>query len=272
MEPAEIRAQFEEWAKIERANHQKTFPEYKFQPQTPAAKARNRKRKADETSEEPSDIEDPTWGNGRGGSPAGGRPLRPKKVRKDYRETSYTPSAGSLDEYGTPQPTNPGMYNQSYYHVSNPGKVPPVALSQQLRNQYYAATSHPNAQYANIGHVEDVTVRRTNAPNAYYDPPPPVIGLPGAQHHELLGSTIGDESRAMFSSPQVDPLLLGLNQTPPSQPHVTELGNAPTATETDGYQSGAYLPDPDEFQFGIEAGQTDANEMFDTWWEGNKDR
>ncbi|KAM0796277.1 high mobility group box domain-containing protein, partial [Usnea florida] len=33
MEPPEIRKQYDAWAKVERENHAKAFPDYKFQPQ-----------------------------------------------------------------------------------------------------------------------------------------------------------------------------------------------------------------------------------------------
>ena len=56
MEPEEVRNQFNEWAKIERSNHQAAHPEYKFSP----SKATNKRRKDDDTDdEEPSELGDP---------------------------------------------------------------------------------------------------------------------------------------------------------------------------------------------------------------------
>ena len=65
MEPEEVRNQFNEWAKIERANHAAAHPEYKFSP----SKAGNKRRKGEFTDdeEEGSEFERDPDGEYRGG-------------------------------------------------------------------------------------------------------------------------------------------------------------------------------------------------------------
>ena len=211
MEPPEIRKQYDEWAKIERENHAKAFPDYKFKPQTNKASSRKRKGRPNDSEEEPSDIEsdltyEPT---------AGGRPLRAKKSRRGHRETSYTPSGTSLEEYELHGFEGPGMYNSSF-QASNPGKPLPAPLNSQVpHGQYYQVTSHPNMRLA---YTEDVKYQLADAPQDFYDPTQSLIGFPGATHHELLGEVNVPNGLPTSTNPQVyDPMLLSMDQTHPEQ-------------------------------------------------------
>ncbi|KAL9126479.1 MAG: hypothetical protein Q9217_004478 [Psora testacea] len=249
IESPEIRKQYEDWAKIERQNHQAAFPDYKFQPQTQEAKARKRKVKLDDDSEEVSELDDPTYYGGRGVTPVSGRSTRVKKPRRNYRESSYTPSLASEEGWGTPEPYPGAMHNPSYYHSSNPGKPLPAALNRLgPAGGYYQATSHPNARYGNIGHIEDVRYQQSEVQTAYYGTPPPV-GLPGASHQELMGQTSLDNGELMFNHSTLDPDLVSYDQNIPVEADISATG----------FQANDYLAE----DFGGEIGRMDEVEKWD---------
>ncbi len=257
IEPAEIRKQYDAWAKLERENHAKAFPEYKFQPQT--NKASSRKRKERDGSEEDSDLSEYAY------DPKGvGRAIRSKKSRSTYRDSSNTPS--TLDEYD-PYGQNPNMYHPSSYQMNNPGKPLPAALNQLAGDQYYQTTSHPNQRMAQYGHVEDVIIRPTDVPAGYHhNPAPPVIGIPGAYHHELQG---GDDGQSMLS--HLDPMLAIYDQTHPrlsfSTGHISQ--QVDTTPQSGSYPVGFHSPLLNDF----ESENGDEPPMgSDEWWEQNKDR
>jgi len=258
MEPADIRKQYDAWAKLERENHAKAFPEYKFQPQTNKAASRKRKGR-DDDSEEESDLSDYDYG-----SKGAGRAIRSKKSRSTYRDSSNTPS--TLDDYD-PYAPNPNMFHPSSYQVSNPGKPLPAALNQLGGAQYYQTTSHPNHRMARYGHVEDVIIRPTDVPAGYHhNPAPPVIGIPGAYHHELQG---GDDGQSMLS--QLDPMLASYEQPHPrlslSTGHISQ--QVDTAPQSDTYPVGFHSPALNDFESDNE-GEPEMGTH--EWWEQNKDR
>ena len=253
IESPEVRKQYEDWARIERENHQAAFPDYKFQPQTQEAKARKRKGKLEYDSEEASDLDDPTYHGARGATPGSGRSTRGKKPRRNYRETSYTPSMGSEEGWGTPDPYPAAMHNPSFYHNSNPGKPMPAALTRLGHaGGYYQATSHPNARFGDIGHVEDVRYQPSEAQNPYYGTPPPV-GLPGASHEDLMGETSLDNGHLMLHHSTLDPDLLAYDLDVPSQANLS-VGD---------FQSTEYLGD----NFGGEIGQVEGADKWDPFEE-----
>ena len=210
IESETVRKQFEEWAKWERENHQAAFPNYRFQPQTQEAKARKRKERFDDDSLEDSDLDDPIY-MGRGTTPGSARSLRAKKLRRTAREPSYTPSFGSEGDWGSPDPYAGAMYNASYYPSANPGKPLPAAHPGVGQSTgYLHMTSHPNARFANIGHVEDVHYYPSEAPGNPYGSQVPT-GLPGASHDDLIGETNLDNGHLTFTGTSVDPDLVAFD-------------------------------------------------------------
>ena len=218
LEPPEIRKQFDAWAKIERDNHAKAFPEYKFQPQITKAMNRKRKGKEGDSEEELSDnASDYEYvPNGAAGV---GRSLS-KKSKRSHRETSYTPSGISVDGY---DPNGFDSADSIHHHPSsyqrhNPGQPLPIALDHQpLPNQYYHMTSHANAGMAHVGHVEDVFVHTLDHPSSSaggYDhqapPTLPVIGIPEAYHRELQAEEGGQQM--LNPTSQLDPMLASYDQ------------------------------------------------------------
>lgn len=259
VETPEIRKQYEEWAKLERINHQAAFPNYKFQPQTAEAKARKRKGKLDDTSEEPSDADDPTYHQGRGDISAAGRATRVKKQRRNYREpSSYSPSLASHDDYMSPEPYLPAMQNPSYYHATNPGKPMPAALSRLQPGGYYQSAHLPsNARFSGIGHVEDIGYSQADVPTSHYGTPPP-MGLPGALHEDLIGDQSLDNGHLMIGNASLDPQLLSRDQDLPGY-----------ADPSVGFQASDYLEERDQIDFANGKSSLDAVERWDHFDERN---
>ena len=244
IEATAVRKQYEDWAKVERENHQAAFPDYKFQPQTQEAKARKRKEKFDDDSFEESDLDDPTY-NGRGATPGSARTNRVKKMRRGLRESSYTPSVDSDENWGSPEPYPGALYNASYYHSANPGKPLPSALTRLGPNAgYYQATSHPNGNFSVIGHVEDVIYQPSDGPPRVYDSPVPA-GLPGISHEDLVGDSSLDNGHLTFTTPTLDPELLGFTRSMPE-----------SFEDTGSFQAEEFLGS-EHNDFGIGDGQLD---------------
>jgi len=260
MEPPEIRKKYDAWAKLERENHAKAFPEYKFQPQTNKASARKRKGRAEDSEEDESDLESDYAYNSRASS----RPLKSKKAKSTYRESSYTPSGTSLDEYDAPN-----IYHQSSHQMVNPGKPLPAGLNQLGGAQYYQTT---NQRYSGHGYVEDVFVHPTDVPAGYHQPGAPVIGIPGAYHHELQGDN-GELPMGAVSMPtQIDPMLASYDQSQHSLSHAggqaTEAQEVSSAPHSAGFPLGHYSLELNDFEDGLGGADMGSDE----WWDQNKDR
>ncbi|MCJ1406966.1 hypothetical protein MMC19_001036 [Ptychographa xylographoides] len=198
MEPPEVREQFNEYARIERDNHQKAHPGYKFSPSKAQSSARKRKGASEDTDgDEASDHEDPDfdW------RPAGGRRARGRTAIRSGREAGYPISnmLGIEANYGL---------NASSYQTVNPGKPMPAAMSdQELYSQYYQTSVR---QSSNVPNVEDVYIRKTPMPGTQSGNAPPLIALPGAHHYELLDQNTFDNNQVV-EEPQVDPTLLAFD-------------------------------------------------------------
>ena len=250
IETPEVRKQYEDWAKLERENHQAAFPDYKFQPQTQEAKARKRKEKMEDDSLEDSELEDATYRGSRGATPASSRSSRVKRMRRDYREPSYTPSLGSDGEWGSPDPYPAAFQSASYYQRANPGKPMPTTINGiGPSGGYFQATSHPNPRFSSIGHVEDIMYQQHEAPLSMYGTPPPA-GLPGMSHEELMGETNLDNGQLMFTHTSLDPDLLAYDQSGPGP----MIGHSGLTSE--GFQASEYLAN-ETINFGAEAVRAD---------------
>ena len=263
MEPSEIRKQYDTWAKVERENHARAFPEYKFQPQTNKASARKRKGRLDDSEDEESDLESEYTYNPRPSA----RPLKSKRQKNIYRDSSYTPSRTSLEEYDPGGMDASQMFHPSPYQANNLGKPLPLAINQSGGAQYYQSSNYPTSRLANQGYVEDVVLHPTDAPAGYHQPGAPVIGIPGAYHHELQGE---DNGQSMLD--HLDPMLANYYQGQAS--HVLgsgQMNQIPEMTPTlqsSGFQIGQFSPIFNDFE--SEHGDPDMGS--DEWWNKNVDR
>lgn len=199
MEPEHIRKQFADWAKLERANHQKAHPGYKFAPAKPS---KNPKRKRD-SDDELSDLESFDWESGQ----------RIKRLHRSHTGTPipehdmYAPQQG----YYHQPPPPPPQYSQhhammtsrnailSSYPYSNPNKPVPTpysSLNMGQPGQYLASTSMSNHHYQQRGYgaVEDISYHKTPSP--------------GNTYHQSMQAGLLD---SYVSTPQHH----GLDHTPP---------------------------------------------------------
>ena len=203
LEPPEIRDKYNEYARIERDNHAKAHPGYKFSPSKTQNSGRKRKGASEDIEEEePSDLDDPDyeW------RPKPGKRARSKRNKASSHDTGYPSSNTSLDDLGMRGLDPSTGQNMSSYQFTNPGKPPPKQIDvNALYNQYYQTNTYPSSMGSN---VEDVVIRKTETPNMQYGTAQPLVALPGIQHYALLDQQIFDNSAAAMNDPQVDPLLL----------------------------------------------------------------
>ena len=196
MEPKEIRDLYTEYARIERDNHQKAHPGYKFSPMKPGSAARKRKDASDD-DEEQSELESLD------------HEYLPSTRMRSRRPRGTTPEAnwsgGHQVPYGYTS-IGPSM-EQSSYPYANPNKPLPVPMVDQGHNHYYQTvvrqTRNPN--------IEDVLYHQTEMPgNISYGTTQALSSVPGGGHHALLDDTFADGSAnlepADFES-KVDPSL-----------------------------------------------------------------
>ncbi|KAK5164819.1 uncharacterized protein LTR77_009483 [Saxophila tyrrhenica] len=146
MEPEEVRNQFNEWAKIERANHAAAHPEYKFSP----SKASNKRKKGDFSDDEDdaSELDGDPDGEYRGGS----RTVRQKRLADNAAAVAYLPSNVGFESH----PYYGQQYEQPQYaYTSEPGRPLPsnagydgsgLVFNPQT-SIYVHATMNPHPQY-----------------------------------------------------------------------------------------------------------------------------
>ena len=272
MEPKEIRDQYTEYARIERDNHQKAHPGYKFSPSKAGTTSRKR-RDASEEEEEPSDLEelDSEW------KPSRTKNGSDKYVKKTMPEVNWPTASMNNSNYYTADV----LPSQSSYQYSNPGKPLPVPMGHDEMYGHYYQTS----VRANVGapYTEDVFVHRTHVPGQTFGTQSPLIGMPGRSHLELLPEHSGGNSPAILEETQVDPYLLNQNDDP--------FGGLPAAVSpqygirgfdqaellTADMQPSTYEDDPtftqgmEAWQFAEEPSPGTAAAGFDNWMEPTED-
>ncbi|KAI9775646.1 MAG: hypothetical protein M1839_000971 [Geoglossum umbratile] len=202
LEPSSVRDRYNDLAKIERLNHQNAHPGYKFSP----SKAQNTKRKfSDDEKSELSDLDDPDEDYGKSLEIRTKRRKKGGQSKKHGKEAGYpVNSAFGLGDHHRPLDIRNGL-NKSSYQATNPGKpLPAVMDTTGLYGHYYQSTIRQNASTPN---VEDVTMRKTEAPGMHYIGTPPLIGLPGGHQYDLMHMSFVNSS-ASLDTMKVDPSLL----------------------------------------------------------------
>ncbi|KZL80968.1 hmg box protein [Colletotrichum incanum] len=200
LEPEHVRDQFNEWAKEERANHQKAHPGYKFTPSKPRPKAR------EEEESDQGDLDDMEWGHSRASS-------RSRQLRKPAHGRNEAPA--SIFHNYPPLQTSPmglGVQTQSMYHYSNPGKPLPAPYSQNGLGggQYYQQSVHQRQDAT--GFVEDVLIRKTPSPAMGYAAPSMDNRYDGMGQYGPMSHHDGLE-------PMIDPGLMGHGGHPYGDPY-----------------------------------------------------
>ncbi|KAI9040447.1 HMG-box domain-containing protein [Aspergillus affinis] len=186
LESPEVRKKYEVLAKIEKINHERAHPGYRFTPEKD-------KKKRDKTPDK--SIEGPLQS-----SPFSSHTARSisSDLGSGWDSRGSTPF--SFVEHGLPA----GGYLNSSWHSSKSGRPAPGMMSSPEPPQFMQQTVHPSLMGS---HVEDVRFRRVGLQDVQYTTSTALAGLPGAAHHELL-----QPQTAPGAGPdgQLDPQLLGL--------------------------------------------------------------
>ncbi|KFY16739.1 hypothetical protein V492_01129 [Pseudogymnoascus sp. VKM F-4246] len=212
LEPDSVRAQFNEWARIERQNHQNAHPGYKFSP-AKAGTAKAAKRKAS-VSDEESGLEDFDWEGGRGTRAVKRQRLTPKPSHTPPAQFQTQPYYGfDLDSRGSSiEPGMGGSFHSSTYHASNPGRNVPEPYRPNIPDgQYWQQEVVPNMRNPNI---HDVILRRTRGPGTNVAPPPPVYQQEYYHHGVMNGGIAQNPYNGYQDEPEakIDPSLMGHDQ------------------------------------------------------------
>ena len=154
LEPEAVRAQFNEWARIERENHQRAHPKYKFTPSKPARKSKRMENESDDGSV----LADPDRIPGRAAQVSG-------KRANNRRE----------------EPVGPGRRTFVHFRVvpclrfSERTRVPVFEMGKPMPSpydntglvgsHYYQQTIHPTPGRG--AGVENIMIRETPSPASY---------------------------------------------------------------------------------------------------------
>ena len=269
MEPKEIRDLYTEYARIERDNHQRAHPGYKFSP-SKAGAGNKKRRDMSEEEEEPSDLDDldSEW------RPSQSRGARVNGIKRSTPETAWQTGNPTYLNYGGATTSN-AIQQSSAYQYHHPAKPLPIPMvNNNLYGDYYQTSVSANLSHP---YTEDVFIRRENHMGSPYNSNTPLIGLPGGHHTDLMDEHSAVDTPAPSAEQQVDPYLLGHGED--------EFGGMPT---TAGHEQGlqgfnhsnffgtdvgplAYQDDPtlmhemDSWQYGDPASPGTAIEDFDKW-------
>lgn len=184
LEPKEIKDYYDRLATIERENHQRAFPDYKFAPAKATPKKKNPKRILDYPEDTFSDT-DGEW------APSGQQSRQAAKQPPRNAHTTSNPYADNHYPYADAkawQFPDPGRYSAASYQQSMP-----YAVSQA---QMYHAQAYPypvaSGQYTSYHQVPSQQMHDSrmamNVTPASVGSSGALVSLPGGQHHELLQS------------------------------------------------------------------------------------
>lgn len=205
LEPQEVKELYEKYADIDRQNHQKAHPDYKFAPNKNGPASRKRKGQDDEDDQ--TDWEDRDYDAG--GSSAKrsryGQSVESRSHSSTPFETVGQPAYGAVAQRHT--------VNPSSYHASNPRSMPTLNPT-DIGNHYYEQWATPFRT-----NIQDVHVRRVQNPGAIqYDGlgTQSLVGLPQAHFPtDIL-------PRSDYETPEpvhIDPLDPRLSQHGPYDPY-----------------------------------------------------
>ncbi|KAH6685210.1 HMG box protein [Plectosphaerella plurivora] len=167
MEPDSVREQYNEWAKLERLNHQEAHPGYKFTPSKPKPKT----QQDDDARSDEGDLDDFDWATGRASSRNQHRSRTPR-TKHAVPVPMYHPQQMSHMNNGG-MGLGLGVHQPAMYQYGQQGKP--------MQNQYTHGAMHSQPPYyqQNVhqrhdgqGFVEDVMLRRPQSPPMTYAPPP----------------------------------------------------------------------------------------------------
>ncbi|AEO65762.1 uncharacterized protein THITE_2154193 [Thermothielavioides terrestris NRRL 8126] len=184
LEPEHIRQQFKLWADIERDNHQKAHPNYKFTPAKPHKPPSKFEGGGFDDHSDGSDLDDYDWA-GQGSS------RMRSATHTPGADSDYIPSRAVYAATHSQPHQVAGMHAIGMMHPHhtrsaafdfNPVKPMPAAYDHRdLPGQYYEAHVRNPQQRLHHGAVEDALMHRTPSPSLAF--PQVNVGLPS--HYEL---------------------------------------------------------------------------------------
>lgn len=185
LEPQEVRDHYNELARIERVNHQKAHPTYKF---SPSKSNQSRKRKDEEVEEELFSDEDPDGDYAPSRRPA-------KQARREEVDQNYYVNNTYLQD--------PYAYAEAYANQTQNRRPLPTSYLQvdQYGQQYYQ--NAPQRPYS-----------AQMAPPAQPYGAQPLVGLPTGQQQGMFGSRTQTpvQYQQYYQQHQVDPQLAAQGQ------------------------------------------------------------
>lgn len=204
LEPPEIRDLYNEYAKLERINHQNAHPTYKFSPSKTAIPA---KRKAEwSEDEEPSDSDDAEWTSG------ARRPPPPRPTKRLNRSISYPSNGIGSDGFDGAFGPNTNGVNKSAWDMTNNRRPMPMltSMSQNDIHSHHLELGHyPVLRFTPSFPTDMYMTKLLDMPNPLdqLQSNPMMVGLPGGnvndqflEPHPNMSASIDEE--------RVDPALL----------------------------------------------------------------
>jgi hypothetical protein len=203
LEPPGIRELYNEYAKIERINHQNAHPTYKFSPSKAAAPAARKRKSEWSDDEEPSDLEDTEW------APGSGR-TRNRPLRRMERALSYTSNGMNGEYFDQSYSQNGHGMKKSSWEMTNEGRPMPMPMHNDVYNQYYQTAAYPNMMGSNFN--DDMRMRRVGTPASSVQFPSDyaLLGLPGGNSGDLM-QQLQSHVGMPFDDGQLDPMLLAFD-------------------------------------------------------------
>ncbi|XEU98897.1 hypothetical protein FSHL1_004184 [Fusarium sambucinum] len=162
LEPVQIKEAFDQWARIERVNHQRAHPGYKFTPSKP------KKTKRDENGDEEYSENDSDWNGGRGLSNA----ARKSRYRQATRLNE--PSSSVFDAVNNSMGDPSTAPYHDVYAYSYHGRPHALPYDQMASNPYGMSMR----QYNGLGINSEMTSRAASPGELEYS----IHGLDGFAH------------------------------------------------------------------------------------------
>ncbi|KAF4636955.1 hypothetical protein G7Y89_g1133 [Cudoniella acicularis] len=201
LEPEEVKEQFNEWARIERINHQNAHPGYKFSPTKPGTAKTPKRKHSEEPLTDDSELSDYDWGTGT--TRRSKKSKHAQRTKPPQNQPVMYPSTRSAYQYSSRENSpNYGTYNKSSYQATNPGRPPPAQYQGNLQSgEYYQQTIRQNPT---ISGAQDVILTKTAAPGVHS-----YLGLPGGQEFDMMNPFPQFEGQpAPAPEHKIDPSLL----------------------------------------------------------------
>lgn len=222
LESSDVRKKYELLAKIEKINHEKAHPGYRFAPEKD--KKKRDKSPDDDRSRISKCSDSPSLASSFLG--------HTRSMSSDHGSLCDSRSStpfGFVD-HGLPA----AGYLNSTWHSNNPGRPAPGMMSPPEPAHYLHQTVHPSLMGS---HVEDVRFRRVGMHDPHYTTSTALAGLPGAAHHELLQP---QTTPGAGPDGQLDPQLLGFQGDASNGSYL--YGNSQYSMWQDHASGNGYLP------------------------------